>query len=356
MSVFVVAEAGVNHNGSLELAHRLIDVAADARADAVKFQSFRADLLVDPSAPKADYQARRGDAGESQHAMLRKLELTRSDHESLIEHARTRSIRFLSTPFDAASLAMLIDLGVDTIKVPSGELTNGPFLLEIARSAHRMIVSTGMSTLHEVAEALGVIAFGVVGSTDAPGPEAFARALASDSARRTLGERVVLLHCTSDYPAAAEDANLRAMATMVEAFGLPVGYSDHTRGTAVSLAAVALGACMIEKHFTLDRTLPGPDHEASLEPQELRKLVAAIRDVEQAIGDGVKRPRPAELGTRAVARKRLVASRAIARGEILDSSNLTARRPADGISPMDFWRVAGSPSPRSYAPGEALDG
>ena len=355
--VFVIAEAGVNHNGSLDLARELVDVAAEAGADAVKFQTFSAERLVDRHAPKAAYQVRRTGGGESQLEMLRRLELSESDHEVLIAHARARSIAFLSTPFDLPSLRLLTErFGVETIKVPSGEITNGPFLLAIAGVARRVILSTGMSTLAEVEAALEVLAFGFQGAAGvAPGRRAFAASYATDAGRAALRERVSLLHCTSEYPAPAGDVNLRAMDTLAHAFGLPVGYSDHTAGFHIALAAVARGARVLEKHFTLDRTLPGPDHEASLEPLELRAMVGAVREIERALGDGVKRPMPSELDTRSVARRRLVASRAIQAGETLGEENVTCMRPGVGMSPMAFWEVAGRVAARSYAAGEALD-
>lgn len=348
--VFVIAEAGVNHNGDLETARHLIDAAAQAGADAVKFQSFRAGELVSRSAPKADYQLRTTDAAESQHDMIEALELTEADHAVLIDHAGSRGIDFLSTPFDLASLALLTDrFGLGTIKLGSGELTNGPLLLAAARSAQELIVSTGMGCLGEVESALSVLAFGFVEPlTAVPSPDAVERAYGSETGQQALRDRVTLLHCTTDYPADVRDVNLRAMATLERAFGVGVGYSDHTMGIHVSLAAVAAGATVIEKHVTLDRGLPGPDHEASLEPDELRELVHQLREVEQSLGDGIKRPAAAEQGNRDVARKSLVAKTSIRAGERYDTGNLTCKRPGTGVSPLRYWDYLGQPADRDY--------
>lgn len=352
ISTFIIAEAGVNHNGSLELAKQLIDVAADAGADAVKFQTFHAEQLVARHGPKAEYQARTTDAKESQFEMIKKLELTDADHEVLIAHARARDIEFLSTPFDAASLQLLTQrFGLTTIKVSSGDITNAPFLLDIARAAQRVILSTGMSTLAEVEAALGVLAFGFIEPDAIPMRNSFDAAYA-DARQTALRDRVVLLHCTTDYPAPFSEVNLRAMDTMSTAFGLPIGYSDHTQGIHISVAAVARGASFIEKHFTLDRSLPGPDHKASLEPSELHAMVSAIREVEQAIGDGIKRPTVSEAKNRNVARKSLIIERAVVAGEKL---TLACKRPGVGLSPFEYWRMANRIATREYAADEVLD-
>lgn len=352
MATFIIAEAGVNHNGSLHLAKQLVDAAADAGADAVKFQTFRAEHLVARHAPKAEYQTITTDAGESQFDMLKKLELTDTDHEVLIAHAKARRIEFLSTPFDAASLHVLTNrFGLTTIKVSSGDITNAPLLLEISRAAQRVILSTGMSTIAEIEAALGVLAFGFIEPNATPVRTAFEEAYSCDAGQRALRERVALLHCTTDYPAPICDVNLCAMDTMCTAFGLPVGYSDHTEGIHVSLAAVARGATLIEKHFTLDRCLPGPDHKASLEPNELNAMVSAIRDVEQALGDGIKRPTASEMKNRAIARKSLVATKYIAQGEPL---SIACKRPGIGVSPYEFWSRQGRPALRSYVTDEVL--
>jgi N-acetylneuraminate synthase len=350
---FIIAEAGVNHNGSMDMARRLIDAAVEAGVDAVKFQTFRADRLVTRSAPKAGYQQRSTSASESQFDMIKALELGPAEHEALMAYAARAKIEFLSTPFDSESLALLGRLGVRTIKVSSGDLTNAPFLLEIAGVAERVILSTGMSTLSEIEAALGVIAFGIARPPGAePGRASFERAFASAEGRGALAARVHLLHCTTEYPAPVDEVNLRAMETMTSAFGLPVGYSDHTRGIHIPIAAVARGATMIEKHFTLDRTLEGPDHAASLEPGELRAMVAGIRDVERSLGDGIKRPTASEWGNRDVARKSLVAAHALAAGEPLA---IACKRPGTGISPFDFWKMRSRTAQRAYAEDEALD-
>ena len=327
---FVIAEAGVNHNGDLELARRLVDVAAEAGADAVKFQTFRADRLVSPTAPKAAYQRQTTDAGESQLDMLRRLELSPAAHRELSDYCRQRGLIFLSTPFDEESADLLDELDVLAFKIGSGEVTNHPFLEYVARKGKPIILSTGMSYLSEVDEAVRVL--------------------------RDAGcEQLILLHCVSSYPAAPADANLKAIQTLAAAFGVPVGYSDHTPGIEVALAAVALGACVIEKHFTLDRNLPGPDHRASLEPPELRALISGVRTVERALGDGIKRPVPAEADTRAVARRSLAARVDIPAGVIVEAGMLTALRPADGIPPGLIRRVIGRRTRRSLTAGQFID-
>ena len=352
--VYVIAEAGVNHNGDPEMALRLIDVAADAGADAVKFQTFVAGEIAGTEAPKAEYQQRGADDDETQLAMLAKLELSPEMHAPLIEKCRRRNIDFLSTPFDAESARFLaVDCGLKTLKIASGEITNGPLLLAIARTGKPVILSTGMSTLEEVEAALAVLSWGFRATAE---PESIEQLLAQfrDSADEVLIGRVTLLHCTSQYPAPDMDANLRAIATLAERFGLPVGYSDHTQGIHVSTAAVALGATVIEKHFTLDKSLPGPDHAVSLEPGELAQMIVAIRGVEAALGDGKKVPRPSERDTRVVARRSLVAAEDIAAGDVLTAINMTARRPGDGGSPMTAWRRYGTSTPDMVRAGKVI--
>ena len=358
MLTYIIAEAGVNHNGDMNLAKRLIDVAAEAGASAVKFQTFRAEQVVSRHAPKAEYQTRTTGQAESQFEMIRKLELTETDHEVLIAHAQARGTVFLSTPFDVPSLHLLTKrFGLQTIKIPSGEITNAPFLLAIARVSQRVILSTGMSTLAEVEAALGVLAFGFTSPTSAaPQRGGFEQAFVSETGQQALRDRVTLLHCTTEYPAPFDEVNLRAMDTLAAAFRLPVGYSDHTSGIHISLAAVARGARVIEKHFTLDRTLPGPDHKASLEPGELRELVRQIREIEQALGDGIKRPTASEWKTRDAARRSLVAAKTIQAGEMFTEENLSCKRPGAGIRPSSYWQVLGQTAIRSYAVDEALDG
>ena len=357
-SVYIIAEAGVNHNGSIDMALALIDAAAAAGADAVKFQTFKADKLVSRHAPKAEYQTKTTGAEESQYDMIRKLELGFDAHRTLMDHAQEKGIAFLSTPFDVESLALLTrDLGMDVVKIPSGEITNAPFLLEIARVAKKVILSTGMSTLADVEAALGVLAFGFTqgGSDSRPSRKAFAEAFCSDAGQQALRDRVTLLHCTTEYPAPMGEINLRAMDALKAAFSLAVGYSDHTEGIHVPVAAVARGACLIEKHFTLDRNLPGPDHKASLEPGELKQMVASIRDIECALGDGIKRPTAAEQKNVVVARKSLVASQPVTAGQRFSVDNLACKRPGSGISPFDYWTMLEKTAGKSYAEDELID-
>lgn len=323
---FVIAEVGVNHNGELDRALRLIDHAAAAGADAVKFQTFKAERLVSVNAPKAAYQRDATDPGQSQLEMLRALELRESDYGRLIERCRERGILFLSTPFEEDSASFLDGLGVGLFKLPSGEVTNLPFLRKVAAFGRPVILSTGMSTLAEVAEAVAVF----------------------DTCP------LALLHCVSNYPAAPEDSNLRAMDTMTRAFGLPVGWSDHTLGIEVSLAAVALGATIVEKHFTEDCSLPGPDHRASLEPAGLKALVTGIRAVEAALGHGRKAPAPSEAGTAQVARKSLFARHDLPAGHVLDADDLVALRPGDGIPPGRADILIGRRLVRAVAAGSKL--
>lgn len=354
-SVFFIAEAGVNHNGQLDLALRLVDVAAEAGADAVKFQTFKADKLASVHAAKAGYQIENTGERGSQLDMLRRLELSEEDHHTLLAHCRTRGIAFMSTAFDAQSLALLADLGMPAIKIPSGDISCGPLLLQAARLRQKLILSTGMSTLTDVEQALGVIAFGLISDAEPKGRSDFDAALYSSEGRRALREHVTLLHCVTQYPAPPASVHLRAMDSMASAFGLPVGYSDHTLGQAVAIAAVARGACVIEKHFTLDRQLPGPDHAASLEPAELQQLITAIRHVEQALGAGIKQPAPQEMANRPIARRSIVAARPIRRGEVYSADMLTCKRPGTGLSPMDIWSLFGRAAQRDYQTDECIE-
>jgi N,N'-diacetyllegionaminate synthase len=305
---FVIAEAGVNHNGDLERALRLVDVAAEAGADAVKFQTFKADRLVTRKAAKADYQIRQTGAAESQFDMLRRLELSEENHRRLQTHAAARGVLFMSTPFDEESADLLEHLNVAVFKLPSGEITNLPLLQHVARKGKPMVVSTGMASLGEVEAAVQTI-------------------------EETGNDQFVLLHCVSQYPADPADVNLRAMQTLALAFAKPVGYSDHTLGNEIALAAVVLGACVIEKHYTLDRGLPGPDHAASSEPGELTALIKGIRKIESALGQGRKQAAASEASTAAVARKSLVASRDIPAGAILTMDLIAIKRPGTGLPP-----------------------
>lgn len=327
----IIAEAGVNHNGDMNLARRLIDVAAESGADLVKFQTFSAARLVTQSAVKAAYQVEEGARAESQFAMLSRLELSAAMHDELIAHCGTRGIGFFSTAFDLGSIDLLAGLGQTYFKVPSGELTNLPYLRRIARHGRRVILSTGMATLGDIEAAIAVM-------TEAG----------------TAREDITVLHCTTEYPTPMAEVNLRAMQSIGAAFQVAVGYSDHTRGIEIPIAAVAMGASVIEKHFTLDRALPGPDHKASVEPDELRAMVAAIRNVEIALGDGIKRLTPSEAKNLPVARKSLVALRPIARGEIFSAENMTAKRPGTGISPMRWDELLGRPAPRAFATDELI--
>jgi N,N'-diacetyllegionaminate synthase len=313
---FIIAEAGINHNGDLELAKRLVDVAVEAKADAVKFQTFKAERLVTQTAPKAAYQQRSTGPLESQFQMLKRLELSEQAHRDLFQYCLSRKISFLSTPFDEDSADFLNELGVTAFKISSGDITNLLLLEHVARKQKPMIVSTGMSTLEEVRTAVNVMT-------------------------GTGNRNITLLHCVSQYPATPADANLKAMQTMAGRLGFPVGYSDHTLGIEIALAAVTLGAVVIEKHFTLDRTLPGPDHSASLEPQELTALVKGIRNVEVALGHGRKEPSPTEASTAAAARRSLVAARTIPAGSVVTSDMVVSRRPGTGLSPSMLPSVVG---------------
>jgi N-acetylneuraminate synthase len=355
----IIAEAGVNHNGSLDMALRLVEAAAAAAADIVKFQTFNTAKLIARHAPKARYQQRTGAAGESQFEMVRRLELEPAAFAAIARHCAVCGIEFLSTPFDEDSLELLVgSLPVRRLKLPSGEITNAPLLLRAGRCGLPLILSTGMASLGEIEEALGVLAFGRLardGEPATPGRSAFAAAWNKPEGRAALAGTVTLLHCTSEYPAPLEQVHLRAMDTLGRAFGLEVGYSDHTEGLAVPVAAVALGATVIEKHFTLDRTLPGPDHRASLEPAELAAMVTAIRATEQALGEPRKGLQAGEADTRHVARKSLVAARALAAGTPFSAETLTAKRPGGGRSPFDYWDLLNRPASRAYAEDEAID-
>jgi N-acetylneuraminate synthase len=348
---YIIAEAGVNHNGSLEMAKKLIDAAAAAGADSVKFQTFIAKNLVTMDAPKAEYQQLVTEEMETQYDMLRKLELSEADHRELIKHCELRQIAFLSTPFDLESLNLLTSkLKLSLVKLPSGEITNAPLLLETAKSGVAVILSTGMCTLGDIELALGILAFGYLHQQDneKPSIQAFHSAYASQSGQNVLKDKVSLLHCTTEYPSPFADVNLLAMETMKHAFLLPTGLSDHTQGIAVPIAAVARGAMLIEKHFTLDRSLPGPDHLASIVPDELELMVSSIRQVEEAMGTAAKLPTPSEVGNRAIVRKSIVAARDIRMGEILTKENLTAKRPGDGVSPVYIWDYIGKTAPKDF--------
>ncbi len=324
-SVFIIAEAGVNHNGSIELAKRLIDVATEAGADAVKFQTFKADYLVTKKAQKADYQKKTTDAKESQYEMIKKLELDEETHKELMAYCRQKGIVFLSTPFDHDSIELLNDLGLEVFKIPSGEITNLPYLRHIGSLNKTVILSTGMADLGEIEDALNTL-----------------------TSAGTDPDKITVLHANTMYPTPMEDVNLKAMQTIGCAFGCKTGYSDHTLGIEIPIAAVAMGATVIEKHFTLDRTMEGPDHKASLEPHELAAMVQSIRNIEKALGNGIKKPSPSEQPNMAVARKSIVAARPIRKGERLNEENLAVKRPGTGISPMRWDEVVGTEAVKDY--------
>ncbi|MBO5207808.1 MAG: N-acetylneuraminate synthase [Lachnospiraceae bacterium] len=328
--VFIIAEAGVNHNGNIDIARKMIDVAVEAGADAVKFQTFKAENIVCQNAQKAEYQLNNTKRDESQFDMLKKLELTEEMHVLLMKYCQEKNIQFLSTPFDMDSISLLEQIGMQTYKIPSGEITNYPYLCKIGSLHKKVILSTGMCELDEVKQAVAVLE--EHGTTD-----------------------ISLLHCNTEYPTPMQDVNLKAMYTLKEEMNLPIGYSDHTLGIEVPIAAVAMGATVIEKHFTLDKTMEGPDHKASLEPEELKDMVCAIRNIEKALGNGVKKPTDSECKNRDVARKSIVAKRNITKGEIFSENNLTVKRPGNGISPMCWKDVLGRNANRDYKQDELID-
>lgn len=355
-STLVIAEAGVNHNGDENLAIELVDAAKKAGADIVKFQTFKAKELVTSSAKQAAYQTANTGKRESQLEMLSRLELNYETHRKLLGYCNKQNIEFLSTAFDSESLQFLVnDLGLKLLKIPSGDITNGPFVLEHARTGCDLIVSTGMATLAEVETILGVIAFGYTTDKNCvPSVEAFQAAYYSTVGQQALREKVTLLHCTTEYPAPMCDINLKAMDTLSMAFNLSVGYSDHSKGITIPIAAVARGAKIIEKHFTLDNRMDGPDHKASLEPEELLAMVSAIRDVERALGDGIKGPRPSEIKNKEIARKSLVASSSILSGERFSVNNVAIKRPGNGALPIRYWELLDEISLRNYKEGEPI--
>ena len=332
MSIFIIAEAGVNHNGSTDVAKQLIDLAAIAGADAVKFQTFSASRLVTKHAQKADYQKLNSGTDESQFTMLKKLELNESTHHKLIEHCLKRKIIFLSTAFDIQSIELLVKLGQECFKIPSGEITNLPYLRIIGQLNKNIILSTGMSTMNEIDAAIEII-----------------------EQAGTPRSKITILHCTSEYPAPLDEVNLLAMKSIREKFGVDVGYSDHTSGIEVAIAASALGASVIEKHFTLDKNLPGPDHKASLDPTQLKSMIESIRNIELALGNGVKSLSPSEKKNLMVVRKSLVTTRAIKVGEIFTNENITAKRPGTGISPMRWDEVLGKKAIRNFIADELIE-
>jgi len=325
VSVFIIAEAGVNHNGDIDLAKRLIDVAAEAGADAVKFQTFKAENLVSKKAQKAQYQKETTNVEESQYDMIKKLELDMNTHKELMAYSQTKNIMFLSTPFDHDSIDLLDSLGLEIFKIPSGEITNLPYLRHLGRLNKKVILSTGMADMGEIEDALNVLI-----------------------SEGTNPESITVLHANTMYPTPMEDVNLRAMQTIGDAFDITYGYSDHTLGIEVDIAAVAMGASVIEKHFTLDKTMQGPDHKASLEPDELKSMVNGIRNIESALGSKVKKPSKSESPNIEIARKSIVASKAIKKGDMFTEDNLAIKRPGSGISPMRWDDVLGTKSIHDY--------
>jgi len=325
MKTFVIAEAGVNHNGDIKLAKKLIDVAKNAGVDAVKFQTFKAENIVKRDAKKAQYQIQNTKNSESQYDMIKRLELSFNDFIELKDYCNKKDIIFLSTPFDDESIEFLNDLGLEIFKIPSGEITNLPYLRKIGRLKRKIILSTGMATLGEIEDALEVL-----------------------TNSGTKKDNITILHANTEYPTPFEDVNLKAMQTISCAFDINVGYSDHTLGIEVPIAAVAMGAKVIEKHFTLNRELPGPDHKASLEPQELKMMVESIRNIEKALGNGIKEPSKSELKNREIVRKSIVAKRDIKKGEVFSEDNLTTKRPGSGINPMRWDEIIGTKAQKSY--------
>ncbi|BAI79864.1 N-acetylneuraminate synthase [Deferribacter desulfuricans SSM1] len=332
MKTFIIAEAGVNHNGKLDLAKKLIDVAVEAGADAVKFQTFKTEEVISEIAPMAEYQKKNIGEEKPQIEMVKELELSFNDFEELKTYCDRKGIKFLSTPFDIESAGFLKDLGLEIFKIPSGEITNYLLLREIGSYRKKVILSTGMAELGEIEDALDIL-----------------------MENGTKREDITVLHCNTEYPTPMEDVNLKAMLTIKEAFKVNIGYSDHTLGIEVPIAAVALGASVIEKHFTLDKNLPGPDHKASLEPNELKAMVKAIRNIEKALGNGIKKPSKSELKNRDIARKYIVAKRDMKKGEILSEENLTVKRTGKkGISPMRWGEIIGLKAPRDFKKGEII--
>ena len=332
MNIFIIAEAGVNHNGSIKRALDMVGTAAECGADAVKFQTFIAEEEISKLAPKAEYQKQTTDGTESQLDMVKKLELNKNDHLTLIESCARYDIEFMSSAFDPYSIRLLDQLNIERMKIPSGEITNFPYLQQLGRCGKPVILSTGMATMDEIENALKVL-------EDAGTPN----------------NNVTLLHCNTEYPTPMEDVNLRAMLSIRDKLGVAVGYSDHTLGIEVPIAAVAFGATVIEKHFTLDRSMPGPDHAASLEPDELKKMVIAIRNIEKALGDGVKKPSPSEQKNIPIARKSIVASCPIKKGQMFTVKNLAAKRPGTGISPMKWDEILGKVAARDFETDDLIE-
>lgn len=353
-NTFIIAEAGVNHNGSLEMAFQLIDAAIDAGADAIKFQTYKTENLVTRTANQAEYQEKNIGEVSSQFDMLKKLELSYDDFIQLKHYCDENKIKFLSTPFDLDSVDFLIrDLGLGLMKIPSGEITNGPYIYKIATYGVKVILSTGMATVDEIHNALAFLAYGYSKQVDV----SFENAMAfyeTKEAKQLLKDKVCVLHCTTEYPTPFDDINLNAMDSIKEGFHLPVGLSDHSEGILVPIAAVAKEATIIEKHFTLDKALPGPDHKASLEPPELKKMVKSIRTIEKTLGDSQKKPTNEELKNKDVARKSLVAAKPIKKGDVFTFENLAVKRPGTGVEPYYLWDYLGEESQSNYEEDEVI--
>ncbi|MEK3994159.1 N-acetylneuraminate synthase [Psychrobacillus sp. FSL K6-2365] len=353
---YIIAEAGVNHNGSLEMAKQLVNVAKQAGANAVKFQTFKAENLVTRSAQQANYQVTNLGEATSQFKMLKKLELTYEEFVELKIYCDANQIEFLSTPFDMESVDFLLnEIGMKTFKIPSGELTNSPFIHYIATKKKPMILSTGMATMDDIHDALSFIAYGLAYPEQLVDLNQVRTFYQTREAKSLLDEYVTVLHCTTEYPAPTETINLKAMQKMKQELRLPIGFSDHSEGIAVTLAAVTLGAVVIEKHFTLNRNLPGPDHLASLEPTELKEMVVGIRTIEQSLGTGHKIPTKIELENRQAARKSIVAKEEIAIGEIITEGHLAIKRPGNGMPPTSYWSLIGKAAKRSYRVDDLID-
>lgn len=354
-SVYIIAEAGVNHNGSLKSAIELVDAALDAGADAIKFQSFKADKLVTAQAKKAAYQNSNQNDGKTQLEMLQALELSETDQQTLFAYCQQCSIDFLSSPFDQQSFLFLLQqLGLKKFKIGSGEITNAQLLYQLGQADVDVILSTGMSTMPEIHQALSILAYGYSNKTPPVCSADYSTALHSAQGKQLLARHVTLMHCTTEYPCPVEEVNLSAIKTIRDTFSLPCGYSDHTSGIHISLAATSLGATMIEKHFTLDKQLPGPDHKASIEPGELKMLVSAIRDIEQAMGDGKKQVTVSEAGNKDIVRKGIYAACSIKKGERLTQNNLILKRPVCQHQGLEYWDVIGTIASKDYSADEAI--
>lgn len=322
-SVFIIAEAGVNHNGDINLAKKLIDAASDAKVDAIKFQTFKTEKVISINAQKAEYQKKNTENNESQYEMIKKLELDSEEHKELIKYCKEKNILFLSTPFDNESIDLLNELGMNIFKIPSGEVNNLPYLEKVGKMKKKVIMSTGMATLGEIEEAIFIL-------------------------RENGTYDISILHCNTEYPTPMEDVNLKAMQTIKDAFKVNVGYSDHTIGIEIPIAAVAMGASIIEKHITLDKNMKGPDHKSSLEPDELKEMVKSIRNIEKALGDGIKKVSESERKNKNISRKSIVANRNIEKGEVFTEENIAIKRPGNGISPMKWYEIIGTTARKNY--------